>query len=262
MLLKHKVTLITGAGRGLGQAVALAYARQGAQVIAVSRTQSELDRTAEMIQAEGGRVVTMSVDLLQEEQVRQMVERVLSRFGRLDVLVNNAARLPLKAFEEMSMADWDRTLNVNLRAPVLTCKLFLPVMKAQGGGSIINVSSRAGVEGFEKETDYCASKFGLEGFSRALAMELKAYNIAVNTITPGGMTGYVPIKPTSVTQAEFDAMSEEEKSKWHDSIVLTEAFVYLALQDGNGLTGERVYAYDLSEQIRREGWEIEYELPK
>jgi NAD(P)-dependent dehydrogenase (short-subunit alcohol dehydrogenase family) len=258
-LLKDKITLITGAGRGLGQSVALAYARQGAQVIAVARTRSELDTTAEMIEAEGGRVLTMSVDLAQEEQMRQMTKRTLSEFSRLDVLVNNAARLPLKSFEDMTMAEWDDTMTINLRSPVLLCKLFLGSMKAQGRGSIINVSSNAGVKGFELETDYCTSKFGLEGFSRALALEVKKDNIAVNTITPGGLTGYVRIKPTSMTQADFDDLSEEEQAKWHDAIVLTEAFVYLALQDANGVTGERVYAYDLSEQIRREGWDIIYQ---
>jgi NAD(P)-dependent dehydrogenase (short-subunit alcohol dehydrogenase family) len=258
MLLKEKVALVTGAGRGLGQSVALAYARQGAQVIAVSRTQSELDRTAAMVEAGGGQVLTMSLDLSQEDQVRHMADWALSKFGRLDVLVNNAGRLPLKSFEDMTMDDWDRTLAVNLRAPVLACKLFLQTMKEQGRGSIINVSSTAGVKEFELETDYCTSKFGLEGFSRSLALEVKKYNIAVNTITPGGRTGGVRIKPTSMTQADFDALSEEERAKWHDSIVLTEAFVFLALQDGSGVTGERVYAYDLSEQIRREGWNIEY----
>ena len=259
MLLKGKVASVTGAGRGLGQSVALAYARQGAQVIAVSRTRSELDRTAAMIEAEGGRVLTLLVDLSQEDQVRKMADRVLDKFGRLDVLVNNAARLPLKPFEKMTMQDWDRTLAVNLRAPVLITRLFLESMVAQGRGSIINVSSAAGVKGFELETDYCASKFALEGFSRALALELKQYNIAVNTITPGGLTGHVRIKPTSMTQAQFNALSPEERSRWHDPIVLTEAFVYLALQDANSLTGQRVYAYDLSAQIRQKGWEIRYE---
>ncbi len=257
-MLKDKIALITGAGRGLGQSVALAYARQGAHVIAVARTRPELDRTAGMIEAEGGRVLTMSVDLAQEDRARQMAERILNEFGRLDVLVNNAARLPLKSFEDMIMADWDDTMTINLRAPVLMCKLFLQRMKAQGRGSIINVSSNAGVKGFELETDYCASKFGLEGFSRALALEVKKYNIAVNSITPGGRS-YVRIKPTSMTQADFEALSEEEQAQWHDAIVLTEAFVYLALQDADGVTGERVYAYDLSERIRREGWDIKYQ---
>lgn len=259
MLLEDKVALVTGAGRGLGQAVALAYARQGAQVLGVARTRSELDQTAALIEAEGGRISTLPVDLSRPDEVHRMAGWVLDTWGRLDVLVNNAARLRLKPFEEMTLDDWERTLAVNLRAPFLACKFFLDSMKAQGRGSIINVSSNAGVRGFEQEADYCASKFGLEGFSRALALELRKYNIAVNTITPGGLTGRVPIKPTSLTQAEFDALSEAEKARWHDPIVLTEAFVFLALQDGHGVTGERVYAYDLSERIRREGWDIQYE---
>ena len=258
MLLKDKITLVTGAGRGLGQAVAVAYARHGAQVIATARTESELERTAEMIRDAGGCAWTFSADIALTSQVRQMAEQVLGEFGRIDVLVNNAARLPLTLLEETSLEEWDRTITVNLRGPFLTCKLFLDNLKRRGGGSIINVSSRAGVEGFPRETAYCASKFGLEGFSRALAMEFQEHNIAVNTITPGGVSHGVRIKPTSVTQVQYDAMNEQEKAQWQDPMLLTEAFVYLALQNARGITGERIYAYPLSERIRREGWDIDY----
>ena len=144
MLLKDRITLITGAGRGLGQSVAVAYARQGATVIAVARTQSELERTARMVEVEGAHCLTMSVDVSQEDAVQAMARQVLERFGRLDVLVNNAGVLILKTFEELSMAECDRTLAVNLRGSMLTCKCFLDSMKRQGGGSIINVSSGAG----------------------------------------------------------------------------------------------------------------------
>ena len=259
MLLKDKIALITGAGRGLGQAVALAYARQGAQVIAVARTQSELDQTAEIIRAESGCVLTMSLDISDEEAVRQMAEKTLHEFGRLDVLVNNAGRLPLKSFVEMSVADWDRTLAVNLRGSFLACKFFLASMRANSRGSIINVSSNAGVKGFVLETDYCASKFGLEGFSQALALELQPDNIAVNILNLARLDSPLRIKPTSVTQAQYDRLSQQEQAQWQDPILLTEAFVFLALQDGHGVTGERIYAYELSEQIRREGWGISYE---
>ncbi len=259
MLLKDKITLITGAGRGLGQAVAVAYARQGAQVIAVARTQAELNRTAALIRAEGGRVVTLALDISQEEAVRHMAAQTLGQFGRLDVLVNNAGRLPLKAFAEMTVADWDRTLAVNLRGPFLACKFFLESMRANGRGSIINVSSNAGVKGFVLETDYCASKFGLEGFSLALALELQPYNIAVNILNLAKLDSPLRLKPTSVTQAHYDSLSEEEKAQWQDPLLLAEAFIFLALQDGRGVTGERIYAYELSERIRREGWGIKYE---
>lgn len=257
MRLKDKITIVTGAGRGLGQAVAIMYAREGAQVVAVARTGSELAGTAAQIRAESGSIETMALDLASDAAVHQMVDQTLEKYGRVDVLVNNAARLPLQRFDEMSMDNWDRTMAVNLRAPVLACKLCLPGMIAQGHGSIINVSSAAGVKGFLLETDYCASKFGLEGFSWSLAMELQAQNIAVNVVSPGG--GKIPmrIKPTSVTQAQFDAMSDEEKAAWGDPIVMTEAFVLLAMQDGQGITGRRFGAGALSERIREEGWGLQ-----
>jgi len=191
--------------------------------------------------------------------VRGMAAEVLRRFGRLDILVNNAALLILKPFAELSLEEWDRTIAVNLRGPVLTCKLFLETMKKQGGGSIINVSSRAGIKGFTREVPYCTSKFGLEGFSRSLAMELQPYNIAVNTITPGTLPNGAHIKPTSLTQAEYEALSEAERAQYADAMLLTEAFIFLALQRGDGVTGERVQAYELSDKIRREGWGAGFE---
>jgi NAD(P)-dependent dehydrogenase (short-subunit alcohol dehydrogenase family) len=257
MLLKDKVTIVTGAGRGLGQSVALAYARQGARVIAVSRTQSELSHTAGMIEAEKGCVETLSLDLSQDTAVQQLIDHVIHKYGRVDVLVNNAARLPRLTLQEMSMASFEKTIVVNLLAPVRACKLCLEPMRAQGRGSIINVSSAAGVKGFVQETDYCAAKFGLEGFSWSLAMEVQTDNIAVNVVTPGGGKVRAPIKPTSISQAQFEAMSAEEKARWVDPIVMTEAFVFLALQDGQGVTGQRFEANALSERIREEGWNLQ-----
>ena len=243
-------------GRGWGRAICLAIARQGAQVIATARTQTELDGTAALIESEGGIVETMRVDHALDVDLLEMFNRVLEKYGRLDVLVNNAAQLQLKNFDDMQMEEFDRVLTVNLRSPIFLCKLFLKEMKKQGAGSIINVSSNAGVWGFEQESAYCTSKFGIEGFSRALALEERKNNIAVNTITPGGMTAGVRIKPTNLTQEDYNKLSEAEKNKWVDSIVMTEAFIFLAIQDGSGFTGERVLAYELSEQIRREGWNI------
>jgi NAD(P)-dependent dehydrogenase (short-subunit alcohol dehydrogenase family) len=148
-------------------------------------------------------------------------------------------------------------LRVNLFAPLWLCKLFLPVMKQHGRGSIINVSSNAGVKGFELESAYCTSKFALEGFSKSLALEVQKYNIAVNTITPGGFRAGVRIKPTNLTEEEYERLSPEEQKQWLDSMRMSEAFVYLAGQDGSGVTGQRILAYELSEQIRREGWMIQ-----
>ena len=258
MLLQDKVTLITGAGRGLGQAVAVAYARQGARVIVTGRTPGELEHTAGLIRSAGGHALALAVDVADDAAMAALAGEVLDRYGRLDVLVNNAGQLMMKSFEEMTLAEWDNILRVNLRGVVLGCKLFLEAMKTQGGGSIINVSSNAGVTGFALESAYCASKFGIEGFSRALALELQPYNIAVNTITPGKLPGGATIKPTSLTQAQFDALSPAEQARWADAMILTEAFVFLARQRGDGVTGQRVPAYELSDQIRQEGWNTVY----
>jgi NAD(P)-dependent dehydrogenase (short-subunit alcohol dehydrogenase family) len=258
-LLKNQVALVTGAGRGWGQSICLAYARQGAMVIAASRSQPELDKTAALVRAEGGQIEVLRLDVCQESEVRQAAATILEKYSRLDVLVNNAAQLPIKLFEEMTLAEFDQVLRVNLRGPILLCQIFLEPMKRQGGGSIINVSSNSGMRPYEKEIAYCTSKFALEGFSKTLALEVRKYNIAVNTITPGGQTAGVRIKPTNLTQEDYEKLSQSEKDKWADSIVMSEAFVFLALQRGEGVTGERILAYEVSDQIRREGWNIHYQ---
>ncbi|HHY88904.1 MAG TPA: SDR family oxidoreductase [Chloroflexi bacterium] len=259
MLLKDQVALVTGAGRGWGQSIALAYTRQGAKVVAASRTQSEIDNTVAMIQAEGGQAVGFTLDVSSEDSCRRAMDFILEKYGRLDVLVNNAAQLPVKPFADFTIDEFTRVLRVNLVGALMLTSLALPVMKRQGGGSIINVSSNAGVRPFENESIYCASKYALEGFTKSLALEVRGDNIAVNTITPGGLLAGVRIKPTSLTQAEYDALPPEEKAKWVDSIVMTEAFVFLARQRGGGVTGERILAYEMSERIRKEGWDLVYE---
>ncbi|MBI9044168.1 MAG: SDR family oxidoreductase [Anaerolineaceae bacterium] len=257
-LLHGCVALVTGGGRGWGQSIALAYARQGAKVIVAARTMSEVDHTVKMITDEGFYAVGKRLDLSSEENIYQVVDEIKKEFGRLDILVNNAARRALKHFEDMSMDDLKLTLQVNLVGSILLCKLALPLMINQGGGSLINVSSNSGVMGFEDEVDYCTSKFALEGFSKALAEEVRGHNIAVNTITPGGSDDGVFIKPTNITKEELDGMTEEEQGQWSDSIVMTEAFVFLGLQRGEGVSGERILAYKLSEKIRQDGWDISY----
>lgn len=254
--LSGQVALITGAGRGLGQSVAIAYARHGASVIVVSRTQSELDRTAEMIKKENGIIKTVAADIGNLSQLKSIFTDINESYQRLDILVNNAAVLPLKLFETMDEEEIASIFKINLLAPIYACGYAAEIMKKHKGGSIINVSSPSGYKGFEKESIYCASKHGLEGFSKTIAMEYAQNNIAVNVVTPGGFSSQVRIKPTSVTQLEFDNYSEEEKKKWNDPISFTEAFVFLGLQRASGITGERIAAFELSERIRNEGWNL------
>ncbi|MBI9044171.1 MAG: SDR family oxidoreductase [Anaerolineaceae bacterium] len=257
-LLKEKVTLVTGSGRGWGRSIARAFAAQGAKVIVTSEIKEEVNESVETIKAENGFVVGKVVDLTKDGQIHGLVDDILNKFGNLDVLVNNAARRSLKTFKEMTFQDFEITQQVNIRSAVLMCKLLLPQMIHQGGASIINVSSNAGLRGRHKEVDYSTSKFAVEGFTQALAVELKEHNIAVNAISPGGMDAEVFIKPTDMTQQAYESLNEIEKSKWTDSLIMTEAFVYLAMQRGEGITGERILALALSERIRKEGWGLKF----
>lgn len=256
--LENNVAVVTGAGRGWGQAIAVMLAREGAQTIAAARTASEIERTVEMIRSENGKIEGVCLDVSDDAAVREMIRNTMSKYGRIDVMVNNAAILPLKTFEETSMEEVDRILDINLRAPIYICKLVIDIMKKQGGGSIINVSSPSGIKGFCNESIYCTAKHGLEGFNKSIAIECEPHNIAANTITPGKRSTPIHIKPTSITQAQFDAMPDEEKKKWGDPLLFSEAFVYLGMQrpKEGGISGERFIAYELSEHIRRDGYDI------
>ncbi len=256
MLLKEKVALITGAGRGWGRSIAIAYARQGASVIAVARTKSELDQTAEIIRQEGGNVTKFAFDISEENAIKEIFQYISDHFSQLDILINNAAVLMLKPFTDLSLDEIDQIIKINLRSQIVLCKMAIPQMIKQGGGSIINVSSGAGVKGFEKESIYCATKHAIEGFSKSIALELMPYNIAVNTITPGGKSQNIQIKPTSLTQSEFELLSAEEKSKWTDSIVSTDAFVFLGMQRADGITGQRILAYEFSQHLHECAWQL------
>jgi len=252
MLLKDKVALVTGGGRGIGRSVAIAYAKQGAKVITVARTAEELAKTERQIHVAGGHVLTIQMDISDDAKVTELRDRILTDYGHLDVLVNNAAVMLLKTFDDMTPEDWDHTLNVNLRASFMLTKTFWESMKAAGGGSIINVSSYSAVSGWKEEVHYCASKWGLDGFSRALAVEAYPYNIAVNALD----TGKVKFKKTSWTDEYFASLPVEYRARFADSSLVAPAFIYLAMQDAKGVTGRRLKADELSGRIQREGWDI------
>lgn len=246
--LAGKVAVVTGAGRGLGRGVATAFARAGAAVALLDITGDELHDAAAMLTAEGARVLAVRTDVSDPASVAAMITAVHDGLGHVDVLVNAAAILDVRTFAESDYADWQRTLATNLSGMWLCAKAVLPDLLAAGRGSIINVSSRAGVEGFAGETAYCAAKFGVEGFSASLALELAPENIAVNVVAPG-----IRIKPTSMTLAQFHALPPEDQAQWADPLTTGDGFIYLALQDGKGVTGQRFQVWELAEQVRREG---------
>ncbi|RLI44569.1 hypothetical protein DRO61_12010 [Candidatus Bathyarchaeota archaeon] len=238
--------------------MAYTYALAGAKVVSVSRTVSELESLEKKIKEKGGEVLTVPTDLTDEKAILSLKDKVMDEYGYLDVLVNNAATSPWKTFEDMTIRDWDLTLSVNLRAQFILSKMFFDSMRSKGQGSIINITSKSSEIGFIAEVGYCPSKFGIEGLTQCLALELQPYNIAVNSLGVGAPPG-LRLKPTELTLEEADNMPVEVKAKYADddsmAEAFTEAWTFLALQNAKGVTGQRFGTRQLAEYLRLNGGE-------
>lgn len=187
--LQQQVALVTGGGRGIGAATAEALARKGAQVIVASRTPSELAMTVAHLHAAGLSAAALPLDVADDDAVEAAFARIAADYGRLDILVNNAAILLSGPFAEIAIADWDRLLAINLRGAMLCARQAFRLMRERGG-AIVNVSSLGGMPGTEKFPGYAAytvSKFALTGLTEALAAEGKAHRIRVNAVAPGAV---------------------------------------------------------------------------
>ena len=183
--LQGKVALVTGAGKNLGKVIALSFAEAGADVVVASRTLSEVQKTAEEIREKGQKSLAIPLDVTDFAQVERAVRQVVSEFGRIDILVNNAVARSYKSLLEMSEDEWRSVIDTNLTGAFLCCKAVGPFMVRQGGGRVINIASKAGFRGTVDRTAYCASKGGLVLLTRALALEWAPYNILVNAVAPG-----------------------------------------------------------------------------
>jgi len=217
MKLKDKVALITGAGRGIGKAVALAYAREGAKLAICARTEPEIAATAKEIEALGADCLALACDVSEEEPVGKLIDAVQKRFGRIDVLINNAGVMTRAApVTELEVRKWDYTIAVNLRGPFLVTRAVLPLMTRQKSGSVINVSSSIGRGAYANFAAYAASKWGLEGFTQTVAAEVRGRNVRVNSVEPGyvatKLTGYSGSSPESVTDVFVFLGSDEAKN--------------------------------------------------
>jgi NAD(P)-dependent dehydrogenase (short-subunit alcohol dehydrogenase family) len=178
--------LVTGSGRGIGKETAVLLAAKGLNVIVCSRTQTEIDNVLREIKSlEGGNAMGKRCDVSIASDVNNLVEEVLKKYGRIDVLINNAGISYVKKLIDTTEMEWDQTLDINLKGPFLLCKASVPHMMKNNLGVIINVSSGSGKVGFEDISAYCASKFGLMGLTESLTWEVANYNIRVMTICPG-----------------------------------------------------------------------------
>jgi NAD(P)-dependent dehydrogenase (short-subunit alcohol dehydrogenase family) len=190
MELKEKIAIVTGGGFGIGREIALAYARAGASVVLAARTQNLLDSTRSEIEAFGGSALAVPTDVSKESDCMRMVERTLAAFKRLDIIVNNAGIAgPTKRVTEMSLAEWQEVLDINLTGAWLASRAAIPAMLQQGSGNILMISSGAGRRGYPLRTPYAASKWGMIGLTQTLAGELGTSGIRVNCICPGAIAG-------------------------------------------------------------------------
>jgi NAD(P)-dependent dehydrogenase (short-subunit alcohol dehydrogenase family) len=185
--LTGQVALVTGASSGLGRATALALAHAGADVVLLARSADDLQQVVTELTASGSRVLAFPADVAHEDDVVNAVRRTIETFGHIDILVNAAGIDVPGPIVQLATSDWDYVLDVNLRAPYLLAKAVFPSMSQARRGTIINISSVAGKRGWANASAYCAAKFGLTGFTQALAAEGKAYGIRACVIYPGGM---------------------------------------------------------------------------
>lgn len=228
--LEGKTAFITGAGRGIGRAIAEAFAAQGCNVAAAARTRAEVEDVTASIRDSGSKAVALECDVTHPEQVQAAVDETHDSFGAIDILVNNAGVALFKPFHELTADEWQRTLDVNLNGAFHCTKAVLPGMMRRRSGRIINISSVAGVKPIDQQSAYCASKHALNALSNVLAMELHEYGIAVHAICPGGVT----------TRLADEAMPDRDKSDWMTPEDIAHACLFVATQSPRATTDEIV----------------------
>jgi NAD(P)-dependent dehydrogenase (short-subunit alcohol dehydrogenase family) len=232
-VLEGKVAMVTGASQGLGRALALAYAREGAMLVINSRNYESIRDVVEEIRGLGVEVLGIGADVTSSSDVEDLVDVAVEHYDRIDVLVNNAGLLgPRVAIEEYPEDEWRRVLDANLTGPFLVSKVAIPYMRE--GASIVNVTSGVSIEGRAEWGAYSVSKFGMEGLTQILAAELRDRGIRVNSVDPGGMR----------TGMRAVAYPDEDPTTRITPEENTAVFLYLASNESRDITGERFKAQE------------------
>ena len=219
--IKDSVTIVTGAGRGVGRAIALALAERGGRVVLCSRSAEDLGRVADEVRERGSAAETVAGDIREEVVAQALAAKALDAFGRIDTLVNNAGIGGYGVVESLSLESWQRVLDTNLTGAFLCSRAVLPTMRQQGNGHMIMIASGAGKQGYANMAAYSASKFGLIGFAQALAQEVGDDGIKVCTITPGSIVtdfgggtrpGAKYLLPEDVAEAVLYLLQQSERA--------------------------------------------------
>lgn len=251
----EKVAIVTGASRGIGEAIALALAAEGASVVVAARTiedtgplKGNILKTAEEIKSQGGRALPIQVNVGDEADVENMVQKTLQEMGRIDILVNNAATNIPRYFKDSTLKQWDIIMKIALRSVIVCSKAVLPSMMGRKYGHIINISSMAAVAINDPMTGlaYDVSKAGINRFTWGLAAELKEYNIAVNALMPQNTTseGWVMLNPNV------------DKSNWQTPELWGRIVTFVATQEPAKFTGKVLTAEDIEPEMIKAGYAL------
>ena len=245
MKLEGKVAIVTGGTQGIGEAISLRFAREGAKVAIVNRDIERGKKSVEKIKSHNGNAMNFVCDVSQKKSVLKMVENVLSHFGTIDIVVGNAGLMINKPIEQYEESEWDSIIEVNLKGNFLLAQAIVPIMKSNKYGKIIFISSIAGTHAFPNAVPYCSSKGGVHMLTRALSAEIAKDGINVNSISPGNTA--TPLNQHLQDDPEFVKLMESYTPTGRAYITpeeMTGAAVYLASDDSSAVHGHDLLVDD------------------